>query len=658
MVTDMSPLFNDIPGKDAASAVSRCLLLIVAMTLTSCGEGYDVNRLDEKAGKQMLAEEYMISASHPLAVEAGLEILRNGGNAVDAAVAVQMALTVVEPPESGIGGGGFMLYRDGVTGELTVYDGRETAPAAATDTRFMVGGRTLPLWAAVPTGLATGVPGIPAMLHRAHSDFGSLPWSELFEPAAALAESGVPMSGRLKRQIDNDPTLWIFRDTRRHFVRPRRADDPVLRNPELARTFRLIAAEGPEAFYSGPLTGPMIDAADARWPGRSDLTRRDFLDYQPVNRDAVCARYRNRTICGIPPPSSGGIALLQILGMLEHFPIDEMPPGDPGALHLIAEASRLAFADRARFIGDPAFVPVPVAGLIDSTYLAARAALIDPGHAMTSAAPGRPPGWHPQPDDAERNNPQIFHTAGKSPSEHGDDLKTTGTAHFSIADARGNMVSMTTSIEAPFGNRIMANGFLLNNQLTDFTFDPHRNGYYSPNAVAPGKRPRSSMAPVMVLDEDGDVLLLVGSRGGSRIIGYVLKTLIGVLDWGLPLQEAIALPNLLHRGNELEIEKGTEWAEYAELLSGMGHQVSVLPLESGVHGIERIPDEYRGGAANRVSGATDARDKRSPQGQTDHPAGRNTAALETGVDREPAQGVRYRWRGGADPRMEGVAKGD
>ncbi len=610
------------------SALMSALIMITI--IAGCGGTYDPNPVwppepedIEKSG--MVSEELMISAAHPLAVEAGLTVLEAGGNAIDAAVAVQMALNVVEPPESGIGGGAFLLYRDGATGNLSVFDGREVAPASAGSDRFVVGNWPLPLLAAVPTGLAVGVPGTLAMLHQAHSEWGVHPWHELFEPAITLADEGIPMPERLKRQIDGDPSLWLFGDIRRHLVHSRRADEPRLKNSELAQTFRDIAREGPDYFYRGELTLNMIDAAGSRWPGRSDLTLEDFDNYRPVKREALCREYRGWTVCGVPAPSSGGITLLQILGILEHFDLSDYAPGNPRAIHLIAEASRLAFADRTAWIGDPDFVAVPQKELLDPVYLSGRAAWIDTHRAMDEAHPGIP---DPVAAEAWRSNAAERRVS--VPYKH----ETTGTSHFSIVDRHGNAVAMTTSIEAPFGSRIMTNGFLLNNQLTDFTFQAEQNGFRSPNAVAPGKRPRSSMAPVMVFDEDGELRLIIGSRGGSRIIGYVVKTLIGVLDWELSLQDAIAMPNFLHRGRFLELEEGTAWSGIGDSLTLMGHQVRIRPLESGIHGIERVlrdPDQVR---------ALDGSD----------------AQHDYADDVDDDTG-RWYWRGGADPRMEGAAFG-
>ncbi|MFU8815229.1 MAG: gamma-glutamyltransferase [Pseudomonadales bacterium] len=566
------------------------LLLAAVMALTACSVGSgSVGGVEPgQPPEQQLAPRFMVSAANPLAVDAGVNVLRNGGNALDAAVAVQMVLNVVEPAESGIGGGAFLLYRDAATGEMTVYDGREVAPAAARPDRFLwFGSFARPLALSVPTGQAVGVPGLVAMLHQAHSERGSLPWPGLIEPAIRMAEQGVPMAPRLQRQIDRDPTLRLFGDLRRTLVAARHQDPPRIVNGALADSLRVIADQGVEGFYHGPLAEAVVAAARSRWLWPGDLTLADLADYQPVKRHSVCGRYRHWTLCGLPAPSSGGITVLQILGMLEHFDLGGMEPGSAPAIHLVAEASRLAFADRFYYIGDPAFVDVPTEQLLDRDYLASRAALIRPEVALPAARPGAP--GEPFMEDA----PEA------------EELETAGTSHFTIIDGDGNVVAMTTSIEAPFGSRIMTGGFLLNNTLTDFSQHPQVAGYVMPNAVEPGKRPRSSMAPIVVLDEHEQIRLVLGSRGGSRIIGYVVKVLVGVLDWNLPVQQAIALPNFLHRDEDvgIELESGTQLAEHAGPLRQLGHKVVVVELESGTHGIERVQTGWRGGADPRMDGA-------------------------------------------------------
>lgn len=565
------------------------ILLLAGFSLQGCASTPEAQGVPpaNQTPEEQTAKEFMVTAANPLAVEAGVEVLRNGGNAMDAAVAVQMALTFTEAPETGIGGGGFMLYRDGTTGEITMYDGREKAPADAEDNRFMLWRWTMPLWLAVPSGLSVGVPGLVAMIHEAHEEHGTQPWADLFQPAIDMAENGIPMPRRLQRQIENDWSLRLLDDTDDYFVEQWEAEDPHLRNPKLAATLREIAQQGPSVFYEGHIAEDIVDAAQGRWLWGSDLTLEDMRNYQPEKREPLCGTYRQWTLCGLAPPSSGGIAILQILGMLEQYEMSALEPASAESIHLVAEASRLAFADRFNYVGDPAFVDVPSDALIAKNYLNRRADLIQTGVAMTGAKPGDPRG------------PAYLEDAPVP-----EEKETTGTSHFNVIDRDGNMVVMTSSIEAPFGSRNRVDGFFLNNQLTDFTFRPVYDDERVPNAVAPGKRPRSSMSPIIVMNPQGEVELIVGSRGGSRIIGYVVKALIGVLDWNLSIQDAIALPNFLHRGEgkPLELEAGTKAAEQADALRAMGHRVDVLPLESGLHGIQRTETGWRGGADPRMDG--------------------------------------------------------
>jgi gamma-glutamyltranspeptidase / glutathione hydrolase len=527
----------------------------------------------------------MVSAAHPLAVEAGLDVLRRGGHAVDAAITVQMMLGFVEAPETGIGGGGFLLYRDAARGTVEFLDGRETAPAAARPDRFQLFGRPAPRWLAIPSGRSVGVPGLVAMLELAHARHGRLPWAELLEPAIQAAERGVPMPDRLVLESRGDASLRLFGDTRRRFVGPAGAVEPQLRNIDYAATLRVLAREGARAFYEGEVATALVERAQARWPWRSDLELSDLRTYQALERAPVCGRYRRWTVCGAPPPSSGGIAILQVLGMLESFPLAELGPDSVVAIHLMVEAHRLAFADRERHLGDPDFVDVPTDALLDPAYLAQRATLIDPRRAMRDAPPGDPAGAFAP--DAERAAPTA---------------RSGGTSHFSIVDAEGNAVALTASIEAPFGSRMTSGGFLLNNQLTDFSFAPHVGAREHPNALAPGKRPRSSMSPVIVLDEAGETRLVIGARGGPRIIGYVLKALVAVLDWGLDIQDAVDLPNFAHVAGQLELERDSPLAARSAQFEALGHRVRLATLASGLHGIEVAGAGLRGGADPRLDG--------------------------------------------------------
>ncbi|UAW98053.1 gamma-glutamyltransferase [Halopseudomonas nanhaiensis] len=531
------------------------------------------------------AQHFMVSAAHPAAVEAGLDMLRRGGHAVDAAIATQMVLGFIEAPETGIGGGGFLLLHDAASGRSMMYDGRETAPQAATEDRFRRLGLPLPKAVAIPSSASVGVPGLVAMLGAAHQEHGRLPWETLFEPAIRLAEQGMDMPPRLQTQVRQDWSLRLFGDTRDYFRRQARQDPPRLRNEELARTMQRIADDGPQSFYQGDIADQFVARVrEGRW-GPDDLTLEDMAGYRSVLRRPVCGSYRQWTLCGGAPPSSGGLTILQALGMLERFPLGEMSPDDPTTWHLIAEASRLAFADRDYYIGDPDFVEVPVEALLDRDYLAGRSELIDPQQTMDDPSPGEP-----------SRVPVL------EQSRWGPDPDGTGTSHFSVVDAEGNMLALTSSNEAPFGSRMLSQGFVVNSQLTDFSFAPTVDGRAHPNAVGPGKRPRSSMSPFVVFDAQGEPRLVIGSRGGSRIIGYVLKTLIGVLDWNLDVQDAIALPNMVERGQGIEIEAGTELEALASQLEALGHQIRIVPMTSGLHGIERIESGWRGGADPRLDG--------------------------------------------------------
>ena len=564
-------------------------VVLLALVTMGCSGTPEPNLEPVQEPEEQLAERFMIAAANDLAVEAGLDILRKGGNAVDAAVAVQMMLTFTEPAESGIGGGAFMMFRNGETGEMMMFDGRETAPASATSDRFKwLFGRPMPLYLVVPTGASVGVPGTVAMMHEAHQQQGLLPWSDLFEAAITATSDGVPYPEQLKRQVNRDYSLQFFGDLRRYFVYQARGEEPVLRNEELSRTLAQIADEGPSALLEGGIAEDIVRSARSRWPKRSDITMEDLAGYEPEQRDVVCGTYRGHELCGPAPPSSGGIAVLQILGMLERFDLSSMEYNSAEVAHLIAEASRLAFADRAFYIGDPDFTDVPVDALINPDYLMIRSELIDPARAMDAPKPGDPKEQIRRLDDITLP----------------DEQESEGTTHFSIVDEFGNWVSMTSSIEVPFGSRIMTNGFLLNNQLTDFSFLDEIDGRPHPNRVEGGKRPRSSMSPFFVMDPEGEVRMVVGSRGGSRIIGYVTKTIIGVIDYDLSIQEAITLPNILHRGKGLELEYGTTAAGLQNALETKGHRVNVTEMESGIHGIEWLKDNgvWRGGGDPRIGG--------------------------------------------------------
>ena len=522
------------------------------------------------------APQSMVAAAHPLAVEAGLEMLRRGGTAVDAAIAVQMVLGVVEPHASGIGGGGFFLHYDGTSRGITVYDGRETAPAGASPTMFLsADGKPLGYREAVASGMSVGVPGLLAMLELAHKEKGKLAWSELFGPAIAAARDGFAVSSRLAAWLQRIPALREEQAIREAYFNadgsPRKQGERIA-NPALAETMDLIAKQGARAMYEGVVAAEMIDRVRSH-PRPGTLSAADLADYKPVKREPVCGPYRVWIVCGMPPPSSGGIAILQVLGLIQPFDLQRDAPNDLRAVHLIAEASRLAFADRDRYVADPAFVDVPVAGLLSPAYLAERRKLMSPDRSMGKVGPGLPPGY------VER-----------------------GTSHVSIVDRWGSAVSFTTTIEAPFGAHMMVRGFLLNNELTDFSPRPELDGRPVANRVQPGKRPRSSMSPTFVLDRDGRLVAALGSAGGARIIGDTLQALIGLLDWDLSAQAAVEMPRVINLNGATELEEGTPIADHAAALRALGHEVQVRRHEGGLAALRRSGDGWEGGADPRRDG--------------------------------------------------------
>ncbi|MDP1673099.1 MAG: gamma-glutamyltransferase [Burkholderiales bacterium] len=537
------------------------------------------------------AQRHMVAAAHPLAVEAGLKILDAGGSAVDAMITVQLVLNLVEPHASGLGGGAFLMHYNAGRREIQAYDGRETAPAAATAELFMRDGKAMQFREAVAGGRAVGTPGVARLLEQAHRKHGRLPWALLFEPAIALAEKGYPMSRRVHALLLREEALAGEAAAREHFLNADgtpKAAGTIMRNREFAETLRALQSGGADAFYRGAIARDLVAAVrgHARNPGVLDL--KDLDDYQVREVDPLCAPYREYRVCGMPPSSSGGIAVLQMLGMLSHHDLSALAPGSVQAVHLLAEAGRLAYADRDRWVADDRFVEVPVAGLLDPGYLASRARLISNERSMVKAEAGTPPGAR---------------------LVHADDTleEVTGTSHVAIIDAAGNAVSLTTTIENFFGSRLMVRGFLLNNQLTDFNFNPQQDGRTVANAVAPGKRPRSSMAPTLVFRKNGDLHLVVGSPGGSRIINYVAKTLIATLDWNMDIQSAIALPNAGSRNGPTEIERDTAYAALAEPLQAMGHEVQLVDMTSGLHGIMRAGRGWQGGADPRREGIAKGR---------------------------------------------------
>lgn len=545
----------------------------------------------DKPGWQ--GRDFMVAAANPLAVDAGYQIVKAGGSAVDAAIAVQLVLTLVEPQSSGIGGGSLLLVWDG-KGVVAV-DGRETAPAAATDQLFMQDGKPMAFYDGVVGGRSVGAPGTVRALALAHGRYGKLPWATLFEPAIALAEQGFIISPRLATLIAKDPYLARDPEARAYFYQPDgspKAAGTRLTNPALARVLRTLAQEGADAFYRGQLADAMVAKVRSHPTNPGVLAAADLASYSAKLRDGLCFDYRQSEVCGFPTPSSGTLALGQIFGMLESRDMAALKPvPGPGgrlaassdAIHLYSEAARLAFADRNQYVADADFVEVPVAGLLDKGYLAERGRLIG-NRSMGVAQPGKPPRSLARGRDA---TPEL-------PS----------TSHVSIVDQAGMAVSMTSSIEDGFGSRLMVNGYLLNNQLTDFSFTSvDAAGLPVANRVEPGKRPRSSMSPLMVFDkQSGELEMSLGSPGGSAIINYVGKALLGTQDWGLNLQQAIALPNFGSRNGPTELEQGRTPDAVVQGLKARGHEILLGEQTSGLQGVQRNAGGWLGAADPRREG--------------------------------------------------------
>jgi gamma-glutamyltranspeptidase / glutathione hydrolase len=536
------------------------------------------------------AKHWMVAAANPLAAEAGSRILRQGGNAVDAAIAVQLVLGLVEPQSSGLGGGAFLLLHDAKANRLVAYDGRETAPAAATPDRFLKDGEPMSFYSAVIGGRAVGVPGTVRLLEVAHRRHGKLKWPALFVPAIALAEQGFPVSPRLHALIAAERHLTQPR-ARSYFYDTEGKPLPVgtvLVNPAYAATLRRIATGGADAFYRGSVARDIVDTANAHATSPGDLTLADLAGYEVKVREAVCDTYRSYRVCGMPLPSSGGLTLLQMLKILEPYDLRAMGPASFWSVHFMSEAGRLAFADRDVYMADPAFY-TPPAGLLDPAYLRARSALIRTDASMGVATPGAP----------REKSPGARRVAlGRDNA-----LEFPSTSHLSIVDRYGNAVAMTTTIEDGFGSRLMTQGgFLLNNELTDFSFAPTDHGKPVANRVEAGKRPRSSMAPTIVYDRLGRVAIVAGSPGGSAIINYVAKTLVGIIDWELDPQAAVALPNFGSRNGPTELERDTPLVALEPRLKLLGAPVWVTDHTSGLHVIRRTKDGWIGGADPRREG--------------------------------------------------------
>ncbi len=526
------------------------------------------------------------SSADPRATAAGQEMLRAGGSAADAAMAMMLVLTVVEPQSSGIGGGGFFLYHDAKSGKMATIDGREKAPKSATPERFLgPDGKPRGFRDIVPGGLSVGVPGNIRLMQTTHKKWGKLPWAKIFEPAIRISEEGFIVNKTLNKSISMMAPVWAdFPDMRAlYFVGGKPA--PVgarIKNPAFAKMLRDVAKRGADAFYTGLNAQAIVTAVNTAPKNTGDMTLADLQSYTVKERDAVCFPYRQFRLCGMGPPSSGATTVFQILGILETYDMKKMGKDNPMSWHLLSEAMRLAYADRETYLGDPDFVDVPVAGLLDKNYLAKRRTMMSPFAVMADYPSGMPPGAKPR-------------TSAISGEK-------AGTTHYVAVDKDGNVASMTSTVEGPFGAQIMANGMVLNNELTDFTHAPMRNGAPVANRVEGGKRPLSSMSPTIVYGPDGNVVLALGSAGGKRIIMHVTKTLIGVLDWDLPADQAIALPNIYFGGDGTLIENTAEGQKLAGELTQFGRPAISSDLGSKVNAAQKINGTWVGAADPRGEG--------------------------------------------------------
>jgi gamma-glutamyltranspeptidase/glutathione hydrolase len=568
-----------------APGMYRRFLLPLSLVLASCATP---PILETRPAAIATQQPGMVSAADPRAAQAGREILDAGGSAADAALATMVALTVVEPQSSGIGGGGFFVYHDEASGMIDTVDGREEAPAAAGPTWFYdSAGKPLPYREAIPGGRSVGVPGNIRLMALAHGKHGKLPWAKLFEPAIRLARDGFAVTPRFERALANNDdlaasTAW----GRATYYQPDGTPKPagtIVRNPELAAFLEQLAARGADSFYVGPNAQALVGTVNSAPRNPSRMTVGDLASYDSKSRDPVCGTYRQYRICGMGPPSSGGVAVFQILKQLERFDLAGLGADNPTAWHLIAESMRLAYADREAWLADPDHVKVPVAGLVAPDYVKRRSALIQPGRAMASVVAGRPEGA-----------PKLVAAA---------DGEVPATSHFVAVDRQGNVASMTSTIEGPFGSGLAVNGYFLNNELTDFNIVPDKDGAPTANRVEGGKRPRSSMSPTIVYGPDGEVRIAIGAAGGTTIIAQVAKALIGVLDWNMSAQDAIALPQIMGIGNDVRLERGTRIEAMAPALRALGHRIVVTEPGFKANAIERVGGRWAGAADPRSEGA-------------------------------------------------------
>ncbi|WP_113473475.1 gamma-glutamyltransferase [Agrobacterium tumefaciens] len=545
---------------------------------------------DIATAKRIEAKSFMVAAANPLATEAGRDVIAKGGNAIDAMVAVQAMLGLVEPQSSGLGGGAFLVYYDAKSGKLTTFDGRETAPMEATPKLFLDDkGQPLKFMDGVVGGRSVGTPGTVRLLEETHKRYGKAEWASLLKPAETLATEGFKVSPRLASLIASEgDRLKKYTEPRSYFFDTSgaalRAGVP-LKNPAYAETLAALAKGGADAFYKGRIAEAIVKTAREAADNPGVLSLADLSNYRVVEREPVCFAYRALDVCGMGPPSSGGIAIGQMLGLVENFDLKALGPKNVDSWRIIGDAQRLAFADRERYVADTDFVPLPINGLLDKTYLGGRAKLLDGDKALTN-------------DAVKAGEPEWDHALlfGRDAA-----LELPSTSHFVIVDKDGNVVSMTTTIESGFGSRLMTNGFLLNNELTDFSFKTHDGGLPIANRVEPGKRPRSSMAPTIVM-KDGKPLLAIGSPGGSQIIGYVAQALIAYIDWGMPVEAIVSQPHLINRFGTYDIEAGTSAEGLAGPLKALGYEVKPGEMNSGLHAIEITAEGLIGSADPRREG--------------------------------------------------------
>ncbi len=567
----------------------RFLTIVTCFALSACQTTQNTAPIQKFEAKPVSNWQYgaMVASANPMATQAGVDIIEKGGSAIDAAIAVQSVLSLVEPQSSGIGGGAFMLYFDAKTGDVQTYDGRETAPMGAKPDMFMQDGKPMEFWTAVKSGHSTGVPGVIAMLDLAWKDHGKLKWAQNFEPAIGLAENGYPLTKRTAEYAEILPKITtpgadIIATFYDENGKPKPAGT-LMKNPAYGKTLREIGQYGPKVFYEGHIAKDIVQKVQSNAiPGT--LSLEDMKNYRPTTHQPLCQTYRVHLMCGMPPPSSGGIGTLMIMGILENYDMKTLGNSTQG-WHYFIEAQRLAYMDRDTYVADDKFVDVPTQGLLDKEYLKSRASLISETEAMKNVVAGNPKGSQKRGRDA---------TGGVS-----------GTSHFVIVDKMGNVVSMTTTVENLFGSQQMVDGFFINNQLTDFSFLPNdKDGTPIVNRVEAGKKPRSSMSPTIIFDKDGQFELAIGSPGGNAIIAYVTKAIIGVLDWDMPLIDALGLPNVIARREPAAMEYKRFDTNNAQALNAMGHtfQDGNGAENSGLHAIMLKDGKLIGAADPRREG--------------------------------------------------------